>query len=168
MSIKTSCFGLHFCRRKLTYIFNHLRSAPERQISRLSPIRVAFDVKRRSPTLFPVLPKPEVVLTAKRWQIGPYIVLKSNRKSGIARVRLCGFRPFLLPVWPETAIGGLFLPITRCVVADDRNTTSGWLEVNKLIRCRRSPEANVTSITVRPMLEDRCPVCLTVTLVYCG
>jgi len=43
-------------------------------MSRLSTIRVAFDVKRRSPTLFPVLPKPEVVLTVKH------------------RVRLCGFR----------------------------------------------------------------------------
>ena len=35
------------------------------QISRLSTIRVAFDVKRRLPTLFPVLPKPEVVFNGQ-------------------------------------------------------------------------------------------------------
>jgi len=37
-----------------------------RQISCLSAVTVAFDIKRRSMTLFPVLPKPEVVLAAKR------------------------------------------------------------------------------------------------------
>jgi len=31
------------------------------QISRLATVTVTFHVKRRSPTLFPVLPKPEVV-----------------------------------------------------------------------------------------------------------
>ena len=50
-----------------------------------------FDVKRRSLTLFSVLPKPEVVLSAKRWQMTPYIVLKSNRNR-LLRVGLCGFR----------------------------------------------------------------------------
>ena len=52
------------------------------------------------------------------------------------------YATFLLPVWPEIAVGGLFLPVMRvlrCVVtthqqtvaecygasADDRNTTSG-------------------------------------------
>ena len=35
------------------------------QISRLSTVSVAFHVKRRSLTLFPVLPKPEVVFNGK-------------------------------------------------------------------------------------------------------
>jgi len=56
----------------------------------VGPFGIAFDVKRRSPTLFPVLPKSKVVLTIKRWQIGPYIVLKSNG-SLVLGVRLCGF-----------------------------------------------------------------------------
>jgi len=39
-----------------------------------------FDVKRRSLTLFPLLPKPEVVYNGQTVaDIGPYIVLKSNR-----------------------------------------------------------------------------------------
>jgi len=46
------------------------------QISRLSTATEAFDVKRRSLALFLVLPKPEVVLTVKRWQIGPYNCIK--------------------------------------------------------------------------------------------
>jgi len=47
-------------------------------ISRLSTIRVAFDVKRRLPTLFPVLPKPEVVFNSQS-VVGPYIVLYESR-----------------------------------------------------------------------------------------
>jgi len=54
------------------------------QISRLSAVTVAFDVNRCPSMLFPVLPKPEVVLTAIQLQIGPYIVLKTNRKSSTA------------------------------------------------------------------------------------
>jgi len=39
-----------------------------------------FDVKRRSLTLFPLLPKPEVVFNGQTVaDIGPYIVLKSNK-----------------------------------------------------------------------------------------
>jgi len=53
------------------------------QISRLLTVIVSFDVKRRSATLFP--PKPEVVFNGQTVaQIGPYIVLTSNRKSGSA------------------------------------------------------------------------------------
>jgi len=55
-------------------------------------------------------------LTARRWQIGPYIVLKSNRKSGIAS-SFMRFPPYLilyiLPVWPEMAVGGPFSPVMR-------------------------------------------------------
>jgi len=63
------------------------------QISRLLTVMALFDVKRRSLTLFPLLLKPELVLTVKWWQIGPYIALKSNRKSGTASSFMW------LPVW---------------------------------------------------------------------
>ena len=57
-----------------------------------------------------VLQKPEVVLTAKRYGIitdrsTPYIVLKSNRKSGIREFVYAVSAIFLLPVWTEMAIG---------------------------------------------------------------
>ena len=49
-------------------------------MSHVSTVTVVFDVKRRSLTLFPLLPKPEVVFNGQTVaDIGPYIVLKSNR-----------------------------------------------------------------------------------------
>ena len=40
-----------------------------------------------------------------------------------------------------------------------------YFEINQLIYCHFGRSLQVT---VRPMLRDRCPVCLSVTLVYCG
>jgi len=60
------------------------------QISRLSTITVKFDVKRRSLTLVPVSPKPEVVSNGQWWDISPYVVF-SRIGSRVLRVRLCGF-----------------------------------------------------------------------------
>jgi len=53
-------------------------------MSRLLTVTVAFDVKRHSSRLFPVLPKPEVVVNGQTVAGSPYIVLKSNRTSGTA------------------------------------------------------------------------------------
>jgi len=103
-------------------------------MSRLSTVTVVLDVKRRSLTLFPVLPKPEVIRAAKRWQIGPVeykvefcefvYTVSAVCTSGLARN---GCR------WPIFACRA---PITlrsrqqtgaECygTSGDDRNTTSG-------------------------------------------
>jgi len=56
------------------------------------------------------------LLTANRWQIDPCIVLKWSRKSGTYSEFVCAVTAiFLLPVWPKTAVGGLFSP-AMCVL----------------------------------------------------
>jgi len=78
--ISTAGLGVGVSRTSFIAVFFAI--ACTRYRVSISTIRVAFDVKRRSPTRFSVLAKPEVVLRAKRWQIGRYIALKLNRKSG--------------------------------------------------------------------------------------
>jgi len=53
-------------------------------MSSFSTISIAFDVKRRLPTPYLVLRKPEVVFDGQTVAGGSYIVLKSTRKSGTA------------------------------------------------------------------------------------
>jgi len=89
---------------------------------------------------------------AKRWQVLVHILYSSRIGSRITRVYLCGSVIFLLPVWPQMAVGGLFSPVIcvfSCVVdsrlvhsTTGRQPTTGilllvHLEVN--IRRHRSP-----------------------------
>ena len=56
----------------------------------------------------------EIVLAAKRRDIGPYIVLQSSRMSATYREFVCAVSAILLfHVWPETADGGVFSPVMR-------------------------------------------------------
>jgi len=47
--------------------------------------------------------RPEVVIAAKLWKTGPYIVLESNRKSGTANSFVVS-AIFLLPVWASALV----------------------------------------------------------------
>jgi len=56
----------------------------------------------------------EIVLAAKRRDIGPYIVLQSSWMSATYREFVCAVSAILLfHVWPETADGGVFSPVMR-------------------------------------------------------
>jgi len=48
------------------------------------PLRSCLTITDTRRRYFQFLPKPELVLTAKYWKRGPYLALKSNRKSGTA------------------------------------------------------------------------------------
>jgi len=94
-----------------------------RHISRLSTVTVAFDVKRRSLTLFPVLPKPEVVFNGQTVADRSIYCIKVEKEVGYREFVYAVSAIFLLPVWPEMAVGlvgGLFSPvmlILRCIIA---------------------------------------------------
>jgi len=61
--ISTSGFRVRASRASFIAFFCNI----VRQILHLLTVEVSIDVKRRSRTLFPVLPKSGVVLTTKRW-----------------------------------------------------------------------------------------------------
>jgi len=60
---------------------------------------VAFDVKRRFPTLFPVLPKPEVVFNGQTVADRTIHCIKVEQEVGYCEFVYVVSAILLLPVW---------------------------------------------------------------------
>ena len=78
-------------------------------MSSLSTISIAFDVKRRLPTLFPVLRKPEVVSNGQTIEYVSIYCIKVEEEVEYHEFLYAVSAIFLRPVWPEMAVGGIFV-----------------------------------------------------------
>jgi len=80
----------------------------------LSIIGVAFDVKRRSLTLFPFLPKPEVVFNGQMAAGRSIYCIQVGIGSRVMQVRLCGFRHISTSGFVRNGADGLSSPVVHC------------------------------------------------------
>ena len=80
------------------------------QISRLLTTRVTFDIKQRSPTLFPVLRKPDVVTNDQTAAGRSIYCIKVEHEVGYCEFVYAVSDIFLLPVSAYALVGRLLSP----------------------------------------------------------